>query len=71
MMQVNKAPEDELQCFSCAQYILEVVHEGLGQMNETPSNHYHQNKLSPKQVAWEHPDIRNRYGKHCIKRLFV
>ena len=58
-MQVKKAPLDELQCFSCARYILEVVHEVLGQMNEAPLNHYLQNKLSPKKVVWQHPEIRN------------
>ena len=67
-MQVKKAPGDELQCFSCAQYILEVVHEGLGQMNEAPLNHYHQNRLSLKKVVWQHPEIRNKNNNIGIKR---
>ena len=45
MLRFEKIPSDELLFSSCSQYIQEVEHEGQGQMDEAPLNHYRQNKL--------------------------
>lgn len=51
-------PGYELQFFSCYQRIQGVVHEGQGRMDGDPLNHYHQNKLLPKKVVQQHPEIK-------------
>jgi len=54
---INRAevPEYESESFSCFQYIHEEAHEGLGQKNEDPWNHYLQNKQSQEKAVLQHP----------------
>lgn len=58
---MNKVPGDVLRSFSCSLCIQEVVREGLGQTSETPSNHYHQNKLLPMKAVLKHPTSDAKY----------
>ena len=54
---IESIPLGAGQSSSYFQYTQEVVHEGLGQMDEDALNHYHQNIQSPMKVVLEHPNI--------------
>jgi len=55
VINIADLPEYESESFSCFQYIHQEEHEGLGQMNEDPWNHFLQNKLSQEKAGLQHP----------------